>query len=172
MKKALIAIPLQFSNKTMFTITLTSPLINKNVYFLHKHNASFCIHNFKAQSLTQILFSIEGQPVPEVARRKVYQSTRINGTRENIRKKMDLLEQENQVLKEDMAIMQAKINEMAAMQTQVDELTELVGTLRAAQNLPPPPPPINTQAEAGPSTIPGCTMSFNTPHQTIPEGRP
>jgi len=49
------------------------------------------------------------------------------------------------------------------MQTQVDELTELVRTLRAAQNLPPPPPPINTQAEAGPSTILGWTVSFNTP---------
>jgi len=55
----------------------------------------------------------------------------------------------------------------------VDELTELVQTLRAAQyQPPPPPPPINTQAEAGPSTIPGWTVSFNTPQQTIPKGRP
>jgi len=67
---------------------------------------------------------------------------------------MDFLEQENRLLKEEMATMQAKINEMAAIQTQVDELTKLVRTLRAAQNLPPPPPPINAQAEAGPSTIP------------------
>jgi len=41
----------------------------------------------------------------------------------------------------------------------------------ATQNVPPPPH-INTQAKAGPSTIPCWTMSFNTPQQTIPEGRP
>jgi len=52
----------------------------------------------------------------------------------------------------------------------VDELTELVRTLRAAQNVPPPPP-INTQAEAGPSTIPCWIVSFNIPQQTIPKGR-
>jgi len=84
-----------------------------------------------------------------VARRKVDQSTRIHGTRVNIKKMADYLEQENRLLKEEMATMQAKINEMAAAQTQVDELTELVRTLRAAQNQPPPPPPppVITQAE-------------------------
>jgi len=49
----------------------------------------------------------------------------------------DFLEQENRLLKEELATMQAKMNEMAAAQTQVDELTELVRTLRAAQNQPP-----------------------------------
>jgi len=33
----------------------------------------------------------------------------------------DFLEQENRLLKEEMATTQAKINEMAAVQTQVDE---------------------------------------------------
>jgi len=84
----------------------------------------------------------------------------------------DFLEQENQLLKEEMVTMQANMNEMAATQTQVDELTELVRTLRAAENKPPPPPPVRTQAEAGPSTILGGTTPFNTPQQTIPEGRP
>jgi len=84
---------------------------------------------------------------------------------------MEGLEQVNQVLHEEVATMRAKINELATMQTQVDELTELVRTLRAAHNVSPPPP-INTQAEAGPSTIPGWTMSFNTQQQTIPEGHP
>jgi len=83
---------------------------------------------------------------------------------------MESLEQENQVLHEELATMRVKINELAAMQTQVEELTELVRTLRAAQNVSPPPP-INTQAKAGPSTIPGWTLSFNTQQQTIPEGR-
>jgi len=59
------------------------------------------------------------------------------------------------------------------VQTQVDELTEFVQTLRAAQYQPPPPsPPVNTQVEAGPSTISSWTVSFNTPQQTIPEDRP
>jgi len=76
-----------------------------------------------------------------VARRKVYRSTRIHDTRANIQKKVEFLEQENRLLKEEMATMQAKIDETAAMQTQVDELTEFVRTLRATQNQPPPPPP-------------------------------
>ena len=85
----------------------------------------------------------------------------------------DFLEQENQVLKEEMAIMQAKVDEMAAMQARVDELTELVRTLRAAQSQsPPPPPPVSTQAEASPSNIFGRTTPFSTPQQTTPEGRP
>jgi len=67
--------------------------------------------------------------------------------------------------------MQAKMNEMAAMEAQVDELTELVRILIATQNQPPPPPPVRTQAEAGPSTIFGGTAPFKTPQQTIPEGR-
>jgi len=86
---------------------------------------------------------------------------------------MEGLEQENQVLREEMTTIQAKIDEMVAVQTQVDELTESVQTLRVAQYQPPPPSPhVNTQAEAGPSTIHGWIVSFNTPQQTIPEGRP
>jgi len=50
--------------------------------------------------------------LPEVARRKVYQSTRIHGTRANIKKMADYLEQENRLLKEEMATRQAKMNEM------------------------------------------------------------
>ena len=99
-----------------------------------------------------------------MARRKVYRPTRIHGTRANIRKMTDFLEQENQLLKEEIATMQAKINEMASMQTQVDELTELVRTMRAAQNQPPPPsPPVRTQAEAGGSAIPDWTICSVSP---------
>jgi len=58
------------------------------------------------------------------------------------------------------------------MKTKMEELTQLVKLLTTAQNLPPPPPPINTQAEAGPSVVPGWIVSFNTQQQTIPEGRP
>jgi len=54
----------------------------------------------------------------------------------------------------------------------VDELTELVRTVRATQNQPPPPPPVRTQAESGPSTIFGGTTPLSTTQQTILEGRP
>ncbi len=82
---------------------------------------------------------------------------------------MEGLEQENQALREEMSIMQAKINEMVAMQTQVDELTELVKTLRAAQNQPPPPPPpVRTQAEAGDSAIPDWEICFESPTSSTP----
>jgi len=62
------------------------------------------------------------------------------------------------------------------MQTQVDELTELVRTLWAAQNQPPsppPPPPVRTQAETGSSTIPDWTIcsespTFSTPPRSAP----
>ena len=107
-----------------------------------------------------------------MARRKVYRPTRIHGTRANIRKMAAFLEQENQLLKEEIATMQAKMDKMAATQAQVDELTELVRTLRAAQNQPPPPPPpVSTQAEASLSTIFGGTAPFNTPQQTTPKSR-
>jgi len=45
---------------------------------------------------------------------------------------MEGLEQENQALCEEIATMRAKMDEMAATQAQVDELTELVRTLKAA----------------------------------------
>ena len=49
---------------------------------------------------------------------------------------MDFLEQENQLLRE----------EIAAMQTKMDEMTELMKTLTVAQARPPAPP-IRTQVE-------------------------
>jgi len=75
------------------------------------HHTAFIVSNSKSH--TNSLFQ------REVARRKVCQSTRIHGTRANIKKMADFLEQENQLLKEEMATMQAKMNEMAAMQAQV-----------------------------------------------------
>jgi len=102
------------------------------------HHLAF--HSFKSES-HKFSFPQRVDPFLKVARHKVYQSTRIHGTRANIKKMADFLEQENRLLKEEMATMQAKMNEMAATQTQVDELTELVRTLRASQNQPPSPIP-------------------------------
>jgi len=55
----------------------------------------------------------------------------------------------------------------------VDELAELVRTLRAAQNQPPPPPPVRTQAEASGFAIPDWTIcsespTFSTPPRSAP----
>ena len=58
----------------------------------------------------------------------------------------------------------------------MDELTELVRTLRAAKNQPPPPPPpppVRTQAEASGSAIPDWTIcsespTFSTPPRSAP----
>jgi len=131
------------------------------------HHLAF--HSFKSES-HKFFFSSEGQPIskwPDVLVRNRLAHTTLGQA------SMEDFEQENQVLREEMTTMQAKIDEMTAVQTQVDELTELVQTLRAARYQPPPPsPPVNTQAEAGPSTILGWIVSFNTPQQTIPEGRP
>ena len=75
-------------------------------------------------------FLNKGQPVSKVARHKVYESTRTHHTRAIVRKKMDYLEQENRLLQEEMAAMQAKM----------DEMTEKMKTMEQAQTLPPPPP--------------------------------
>ena len=125
-------------------------------------------HSLKVR-ISQVFLFQKGQSVPKVARRKVYQSTRIHDTRANIKKMADFLVQENRLLKEEMATMQAKINEMAVAQAQVDELTELVRTLRAAQNQPPPPtPPVRTQAEASGSAIPDWMICSESPTFSAP----
>ena len=59
---------------------------------------------------------------------------------------MDYLEQENRVLQE----------EMAAMQTKMDEMTEKMETMAAASAQTPPP--VRTQAEASSS----CSTTFCT----------
>ena len=75
---------------------------------------------------------------------------------------MEFLEQENQLLRE----------EVASMRTKMDEMTELMKALTAAHNQPPPPPPISTQAEATVSIVPEWTIPVSTPPNPMPEGRP
>ena len=74
---------------------------------------------------------------------------------------MDFLEQENQLLRE----------EIAAMQTKMDEMTELMKTLTVAQARPPAPP-IRTQAETvsiGPEWM-FCadTPEYSAPQRSVP----
>jgi hypothetical protein len=68
---------------------------------------------------------------------------------------MEYLEHENRVLRE----------EMTAMQTKMDKMTELMKKLTAAQ-AQPPPPPARTQAEASTSSVPERTFCADTPNHS------
>ncbi|KEH29757.1 hypothetical protein MTR_4g051492 [Medicago truncatula] len=80
----------------------------------------------------------------------------------NHEEKMEFLEQENHLLRE----------EVAAMRTKIDEMTELMKALTAAHNQPPPPPPISTQAEAIVSIAPEWAIPVSIPPNSMPESRP
>jgi len=71
---------------------------------------------------------------------------------------MEFLEQENRVLHE----------EKAAMQTKMDEMTEKMRTMLAAQ-AQTPPPPVRTQAEASSSAVPEWTLCVDTPKHSAPQ---
>jgi hypothetical protein len=73
---------------------------------------------------------------------------------------MEYLEHENRVLRE----------EMVAMQTKMDEITELMKTLAAAQNQPPLP--LSTQVDVTVSVVPGPMIPVSTPPNSMPEGCP
>ena len=109
------------------------------------------------QSLTQNFVSIGGRSLPKVARRILYKSTRTYNTRANIKKKMENFDQENQVLREQVASMQAKMEELTSMKTEMEKLTQLVKLMAVTQQ-PPPPPPVRTQAETFASTVPEWTF--------------
>ena len=86
------------------------------------------------------------------------QPTRVHGTRANIKKKMEHLEQENMELREG----------MTAMQTEVEKLTALVNTLMAAQNQVSQT--TSTVLEPVISTIPSSTTVTSISQTIIPEG--
>jgi len=71
---------------------------------------------------------------------------------------MDYLEQENRVLQEEVAAKQAKI----------DEMTEKMKTMAAAQ-IQISPPPVRTQAKASSSVIPEWTIGADTPTRSAPQ---
>jgi len=72
---------------------------------------------------------------------------------------MEFLEQENRVLHE----------EIAAMRTKMEEMTEKMRTMVAARAQTTPPPPVRTQAEASSSAIPEWTMCVDTPTHSAPQ---
>jgi hypothetical protein len=128
----------------------------------------FASHSLKVQSLTQFSLFQKGKLVAKVARRILHQSTRTHYTRATVKRKMDLLEQENLTLREEVTAMNTKLDELADMKTKMEELTNLVKRLAVAQT-PPPPPPIRTQAEATTSAIPDWTVCVETPTYSAPQ---
>ena len=75
---------------------------------------------------------------------------------------MDLLEHENQVLRE----------EMTAMRAETEKLTNMVNLLATTQIPTPPPPPFNSQAQTFVIVIPISSESVNTPRYTMPWSMP
>jgi len=59
--------------------------------------------------------------------------------------------------------------EIEAMRTKMDEMTEKMRTMVAAQAQTPPPPPVRTQAEASSSAIPEWTICADTPTHSAPQ---
>jgi len=85
-------------------------------------------------SLTMCLFN----------KRSIHQSTRIYNTRANVKKKMEGLEQENQVLRAEVASMKTKMEELTSMKTEMEKLNQLVKLMAVTQQPPPPPLPVST----------------------------
>jgi len=82
---------------------------------------------------------------------------------------MENFEQENQVLREQVASMQAKMEEFTSMKTEMEKLTQLVKLMAVTQQPPPPPPSVRTQAEASSSAIPEWTICADTPTHSAPQ---
>jgi len=59
--------------------------------------------------------------------------------------------------------------EIAAMRTKMEEMTEKMRTMVAAQAQTPLPPPVRTQAEASSSAIPEWTICADTPTHSAPQ---
>ena len=74
---------------------------------------------------------------------------------------MDLIEQENQRLRE----------EVTTLKGELERLTSMVTTLLAAQNQPSVPLPISTaQAQPNTSSIPISTVFASSPQRNMVEG--
>jgi len=85
-------------------------------------------------------------------------SSETNSHVQHSNNRKEFLEQENRVLHE----------EIAAMWTKMEEMTEKMRTMVAAQ-AQAPPPPARTQAEVSSSAIPEWTMCVDTPIHSAPQ---
>jgi hypothetical protein len=142
----------------------------------------FAFHGLKTKVSHKFSFPKKVSPFQKVSPRIIYKPTRTIYTRANVKKKMDSLEHENRVLREEMTAMQAKMDEMAeVMKTMAEAQVQAQAQAQAlaqaqAQALaqaqsqaqaPPPPPPIRTQA--GTSAAPGWTICVETPTHSAPQ---
>ena len=147
----------------MFTITLTSPLINLKM-------SIFCIsiiHHFafivSSLSLTRCFSNKRSIHLSQkVPRRPHPKPTRTYNTRENKKRRMNVLEQENHDLRE----------EVTSLQVEMEKLTNLVSLLAVTHSYPPPPPPLSLLAQTTMPSIPVSTVSISTPQHTMPWGIP
>jgi len=86
-------------------------------------------------------------------------SSETNSHVQHSNNRKEFLEQENRVLHE----------EIAAMRTRMEEMTEKMRTMVAARAQTPLPPLVRTQAEASSSAIPEWTMCVDTPTHSAPQ---
>src|SRR4030042_5804797 len=97
---------------------------------------SLRIHDFKISNLFIFPFLRKGRKVA----RRPYTRTRIYDTRENRKKRMSEIEQENQKLRDEN---QGLRNEMASFKAQMEVMTTQLKELAALKDQPPPPPPLS-----------------------------
>src|SRR4030042_5083221 len=97
---------------------------------------SLRIHDFKISNLFIFPFLRKGRKVA----RRPYTRTRIYDTRENRKKRMSEIEQENQKLRDEN---QGLRNEMASFKAQMEIMTAQLKELTALKDQPPPPPPLS-----------------------------
>ena len=116
------------------------------------------LHSFKSPSLTKFSLPYKGQPVSNSVMASSSKTNSHAQHSNNRKENMEFLEQENRVLHE----------EIAAMRTKMEEMTEKMRTMVAAQ-IQTPPPPVKTQAEASSSAIPEWTICASTPTHSAPQ---
>ena len=86
-------------------------------------------------------------------------STETNSHVQHSNDRKEFLEHENRVLHE----------EIAAMRTKMEEMTEKMRTMVAAQAQTPLPPHVRTQAKVSSFAIPEWTMCVDTPTHSAPQ---
>jgi len=96
----------------------------------------------------KVFLPYKGQPILKSV---MASSSETNSHVQHSNSRKEFLEQENRVLHE----------EIAAMRTKMEEMTEKMRTMVAAQAQTTPPPPVRTQAE--------WTMCVDTPTHSAPQ---
>jgi len=139
----------------MFTIHFDKPFKNDDHFGINiMHHVA--LHSFKVRVSQSFFFRIKGQPISKSV---MASSSEANSHVQHSNDRKEFLEQENRVLHE----------EIAAMRTKMEEMTERMRTMVAAPAQAPPSPPARTQAEAPSSAILEWTMCVDTPTHSAPQ---